>query len=648
MRAHLDIHHSGTVTDEGRVKMQIDSDSTSFLMSILTDLYSDPELAVIREYSTNALDSHRAAGNPAPIEVELPTLLRPTLVVRDQGLGLSVDEIVNNFSKYGWSSKRDTDAEVGMLGLGCKSGLTYTSQFTLVAVKNGIQATVLVTRDTDGAGAVQVMDTVSTDAPNGVEVRIPVHSSSSINRKAQDFFSYWEPGTVLINGAPAKSIFDDERSIVIDPDVVLVHGADDHLIMGNVAYPTGGTMRSIHYGVIARVAIGAVDFTPSREALHMTKRTKEVLADLQAYLSDSMKRTALKQVAEAPSAYEALQTAHKWRSGDLVSKNLDLVWKGRSVPHIPLEVKDGLAMEWDSGYRNASAGSKRVKAITLSHAQRSVFVLGHHGRSVPQPDKLRMQAWAKANKPDKTHVTFICTPELPGGDWLAGHVETITVEDLREIEIEMPQRRVAMSRDGLFRVVNGYGDIDKVKELKETIVWIPADLKSSFRMFMNILDIPKVSVVPVPNRSLNKFLTEYPEAISHADMIKALAWCWYANLTELDRAKIAMGHLVSQSGLRAFWEQRDRIIDPYLADLVNRFGNNYTPGRDVINVYSILLEACRHSSVDAVLPRVEVDPKVSRALQLLPRDYPMLRWGYDSRTISELVNYINHRYLANV
>ena len=75
MRTHLDIKHTGNLGVAGRTAMTFDENSIAHLMSVLTDLYSDKPLAVIREYSTNALDAHRAAGNTAPIEVTLPSTL---------------------------------------------------------------------------------------------------------------------------------------------------------------------------------------------------------------------------------------------------------------------------------------------------------------------------------------------------------------------------------------------------------------------------------------------------------------------------------------------------------------------------------------------------------------------------------------------
>jgi hypothetical protein len=48
------------------IAMSIDPGSVMHIMSVLTDLYSDPEAACIREYSTNALDSHIDAGISRP------------------------------------------------------------------------------------------------------------------------------------------------------------------------------------------------------------------------------------------------------------------------------------------------------------------------------------------------------------------------------------------------------------------------------------------------------------------------------------------------------------------------------------------------------------------------------------------------------
>lgn len=332
MKPHLDISHRSTMGDGKVERFGFDEKSIGHLMSVLTDLYSDPELAVIREYSTNAWDSHRSAGITDPIEVELPTALRPIFVARDHGTGLSLDEVMNHLTKYGWSSKRESDNEVGMLGLGFKSALTYTSQFTVKATKNGMRATVLVTRDKDGCGAIQVVDTVATSDRNGVEVQVPVRSNvPQFNEKAHKFFSFWDPGTVLVNGHAPASFFDPSTrtgdDLVLDPDLIVTTRDNidhDYIVMGNVAYPIdwgrvtpplrNPTNYRISSGnrIVARVPIGTIDFTPSREALHLTERSIDVLESVADYVRSFLVICAQQNVDDAPNSIEAMERAHKW------------------------------------------------------------------------------------------------------------------------------------------------------------------------------------------------------------------------------------------------------------------------------------------------------------------------------------------------
>src|SRR5512146_2284489 len=132
------------------VAMSIDQTALAHIMNVLTDLYADPELAVIREYSTNALDSHIEAGISRPIEVTTPTALRPLFTVRDYGVGLDADDIRDIYSRYGASTKRQTNDAVGMLGLGCKSALAYVDQFTLAGITGGQRMLVSIARDETG------------------------------------------------------------------------------------------------------------------------------------------------------------------------------------------------------------------------------------------------------------------------------------------------------------------------------------------------------------------------------------------------------------------------------------------------------------------------------------------------------------------
>ena len=99
----------------------ISQDHAAHIMGILrSTLYSRKVLAVLREYGCNAWDEHQQSGQPnRPIHVTLPTMMRPTLKIRDFGRGLSQHDVLYLYTQYGESTKRDTNDAAGMLGIGC-------------------------------------------------------------------------------------------------------------------------------------------------------------------------------------------------------------------------------------------------------------------------------------------------------------------------------------------------------------------------------------------------------------------------------------------------------------------------------------------------------------------------------------------------
>ena len=101
------------------IGMTLDLDSAQILMQMLSkNLYSDSIGSTIRETTSNALDSHRRAGVDKPIIVSLENVNgNYEFSVEDFGLGLDADDVENIISKYGKSTKRMSNAELGMFGL---------------------------------------------------------------------------------------------------------------------------------------------------------------------------------------------------------------------------------------------------------------------------------------------------------------------------------------------------------------------------------------------------------------------------------------------------------------------------------------------------------------------------------------------------
>ena len=88
----------------------------SMFQMLTSNVYNDPILANIREWSTNACDACLAADKEVKFEVHLPTLQEPMFSVRDYGTGLAPEDIIGLFSNLGASTKRDSNKYNGTLG----------------------------------------------------------------------------------------------------------------------------------------------------------------------------------------------------------------------------------------------------------------------------------------------------------------------------------------------------------------------------------------------------------------------------------------------------------------------------------------------------------------------------------------------------
>src|ERR1700756_4842482 len=283
-----DIETTSTVSGR-KIDMTLEATALVHLMAQYIDMYTDTELACIREYSTNARDSHIAAGNDAPIEVHTPASLNAVLRIIDHGLGMDGDDIEQMYSRYGASTKRESNDYNGVKGLGCKSALPSSHQFTLICRKDGVETIVLVARDEVGAGSMTCVSETETDLPNGVEVQIPAKASNDFLRKAERFFSYWPENSVVLNGRLCGGEFDHQLKVTDSIYVIRASRyseSNSQIVMGGVAYP----IKKEHFshglgdeqGILAFVPIGTVDFPANREGLFYNRRTKEALADIAA------------------------------------------------------------------------------------------------------------------------------------------------------------------------------------------------------------------------------------------------------------------------------------------------------------------------------------------------------------------------------
>ena len=336
------------------VDMGIAADGVIHLMSLLTNLYNDPELAVIREYYTNALDAHTAVDQLREVEVYLPTFSNPLYVVKDYGIGMSRDDIQKIYAQYGASTKRNTNKQVGAFGLGCKSALTIATQFTLTSVKNGKKTTALISKSDSGVNKVDIMPVRDSAEPNGTTVTIPVPNVESFRTKAQKFFQFTETGKVKVDGLVPESIYSMSTKLITSETdfstyIRPVKNADYwnredvkfHMVMGGVPYELSNDevysamgrrgvrefdLTDAGISVVFVVDIGSVDLTPSREGLRFTDKTNDFVDRLVEVWVTQIRETAQAEVDAVEDRGGIHKVYTKWK-GVLRTKT----WRGEDI-----------------------------------------------------------------------------------------------------------------------------------------------------------------------------------------------------------------------------------------------------------------------------------------------------------------------------
>ena len=156
--------------DFDSVNCTIDAEDMRYVASLLRNNYSNTRLAVVREVTANALDANLEANSDRQIEIKLPTKMNPTFAVRDFGGGLSQEDVFGLYSKYGKSTKRESNNYIGAFGIGKFAPLSYGDNFTCVSYHGGIKKSYNVFVNDDDDTKISKLFSEPTDEPTGLSI----------------------------------------------------------------------------------------------------------------------------------------------------------------------------------------------------------------------------------------------------------------------------------------------------------------------------------------------------------------------------------------------------------------------------------------------------------------------------------------------
>lgn len=304
----------GNVEEVGDFKIKTSAIAFDILSS---GLYANKIKAIIRELSCNAYDAQIAAGNgDTPFDIHLPTFLEPTFYIRDYGVGLSHDQVVNIFTTYFESTKSDSNDFVGAMGLGSKAPFSYTSNFTIEAFQNGICNVYTAFINDAGFPSVIRMETRDTEEPNGLKITVPVQEKDFRNFKSEaiEVFQWFKTVPNEVNDeieftkAEMKSYYDIDN-IFVRADATRYHSYSYTLlaVMGNIAYPVDLEMFTDMFkhvnensfnNFVFKFEIGDIEFSASRESLSYTQKTIDAIKQKIQYVFDNTEQLIQKQLDE--------------------------------------------------------------------------------------------------------------------------------------------------------------------------------------------------------------------------------------------------------------------------------------------------------------------------------------------------------------
>jgi len=270
-------------------------------------VYTNKELAVVRELGTNLLDEHCLHNIDKNGEIGIRDINgQYEFFARDFAKGLSEEGVRKIFGAYGNSQKRHTNVASGMLGIGSKSPFSYSDTYYVISYFGGQKTTYTLALggDENGSSNGFIYKTFSEPTnETGLEVIVPIKNCdvSKFSNEIRNFV-HFSPHKIICNICGIES---EPYPIAIQEthdgiDFTLFAGHSSHrselarLQMGGVQYedfnlPEGFRTKDNHT-LVVNVPIGSMTVAMSRESFHATPSNQNFKAKISRILEEMTQR----------------------------------------------------------------------------------------------------------------------------------------------------------------------------------------------------------------------------------------------------------------------------------------------------------------------------------------------------------------------
>jgi hypothetical protein len=338
-------------------------------------------------------------------------MLDPTFYVQDFGTGLDHGQVMSLYTTFFESTKTSSNDYVGALGLGSKSPFSYTDNFTVVAIKDGVKNVYSAFINDAGIPSIVRGHSEPTTEHSGVKVEFAVESKDfkKFSEEAVSILQWFDQlPTINISVSKIQVMeFAPLKDVVIDFDDLGVrsmrrrhHGytyggatIPSMVIMGGVSYKIDSDHKGLsahkallNCGLVINVPIGAVEPTPSRESLTYTQETLDTLCGILTKISTRIKTVISITLDSISSKFEQATFLHSIDATHLVGVVRDLM-HDRGLVGIEIDIKTGVLKQYNVQMRrftnkNSSSGyTYKLRSdgtisdfnVSAKHAARSVL-----------------------------------------------------------------------------------------------------------------------------------------------------------------------------------------------------------------------------------------------------------------------------------
>lgn len=258
--------------------------------ALFSDIYTDKIGSVVREIASNCRDSHVEAGKadvPFDIKIGSDGFSSNIISFTDYGVGMSKRDIKKLFTSFFSSTKDKDNNAIGGFGIGSKSPLAYTNQFTVTSIKDNKKNVAVITKIDNVPQYSLVIDDYPTDSENMTVVTIPIE-----DKDVGKFLKAIKEQLWLFNPLPNVEVdsedfsFDNRKLIFEDGDVGVYYNDSKRSPEYNVFIDIGGipyifvhnkSFAHVHkyFTVVYKQPIGKYELTLSRESISLSVDDKE-------------------------------------------------------------------------------------------------------------------------------------------------------------------------------------------------------------------------------------------------------------------------------------------------------------------------------------------------------------------------------------